>query len=164
MVSRRQRIKVYKKVFRGISNLTVDTKGRAAIPTKYRDEITDDFKGQMVLTVDHGERCLVLYPMSKWVDTEQNLMGLPNLSDAVRDMKRLILGHAEDVKMDAQGRIMIAAPLRDYAQMEKKIVMIGQGDKFELWDEQAWKSGRDEMREAAPINIQNDESLKGLSI
>lgn len=151
-------------MFRGISNLSIDTKGRIAIPTKYRDEITDDFKGQMVLSVDHGVRCLVLYPMSKWVDTEQNLMGLPNLSDAVRDMKRLILGHAEDVKMDGQGRIMIAAPLREYAQMEKKIVMIGQGDKFELWDEQAWNAGRDEMRKAAPVNIQNDESLKGLSI
>jgi len=151
-------------VFRGISNLSIDTKGRIAIPTKYRDEITDDFKGQMVLSVDHGVRCLVLYPMSNWVDTEQNLMGLPNLSDAVRDMKRLILGHAEDVKMDGQGRIMIAAPLREYAQMEKKIVMIGQGDKFELWDEQAWNAGRDEMRKAAPVNIQNDESLKGLSI
>lgn len=151
-------------MFRGISNLNIDTKGRIAIPTKYRDEITDDFKGQMVLTVDHAERCLVLYPMSKWAETEQNLMGLPNLSEAVRDMKRLILGHASDVEMDGQGRIMLASPLREYAQMSKKAVMIGQGDKFELWDEDAWNSGRDKMREAAPINIKNDESLKGLSI
>ena len=151
-------------MFRGISNLTLDTKGRIAVPTKYRDEINSDFGGQMVLTVDHGVECLVLYPMSKWVDTERNLMGLPNLSDAVRDMKRLILGHASDVEMDGQGRIMLASPLRDYAQLEKKVVMIGQGDKFELWDESSWNVGRDNMRKAAPVNIQNDESLKGLSI
>ena len=151
-------------MFRGISNLTVDTKGRIAIPTKYRDEINSDHNGEMMLTVDHEERCLVLYPMTKWVDTEHKLMSLPNLSSAVRGMKRLILGHASDVEMDGQGRLMLGAPLRDYAQMEKKIVLVGQGDKFELWDEDEWNVGREGMREAAPINIQNDESLKGLSI
>ena len=151
-------------MFRGISNLNIDTKGRIAMPTKYRDEIKSDYDGEMVLTVDHAVRCLVLYPMAKWVDTERNLMGLPNLSEAVRDMKRLIMGHASDVEMDGQGRIMLASPLRDYAQLDKKVVMIGQGDKFELWDEGSWNAGRDSMREAAPINIQNDESLKGLSI
>jgi MraZ protein len=76
----------------------------------------------------------------------------------------LVIGHASDVEMDSQGRIMVQAPLRDYAGMDKKIVMIGQGDKFELWDEDSWNIGRDSMRESAPINIQNDESLKGLSI
>ena len=151
-------------MFRGISNLNIDTKGRIAIPTKYRDEINSDHSGEMMLTVDHEERCLVLYPMTKWVDTEHKLMSLPNLSSAVRGMKRLILGHASDVEMDGQGRLMLAAPLREYAQMGKKIVLVGQGDKFELWDEEAWNAGREDMREAAPINIQNDESLKGLSI
>ncbi len=151
-------------MFRGISNLNIDSKGRMAIPTKYRDEIMSEYEGQMIVTVDHGERCLVLYPMAKWLDTEQALMGLPNLSDAVRDMKRLILGHASEVEMDGQGRVMLGAPLRDYAELGKKLVMIGQGDKFELWDEDAWNDGRESMRKAAPVNIQNDESLKGLSI
>ncbi len=135
-----------------------------AIPTKYRDEIQSDYNSEMIVTVDHGVRCLVLYPMAVWLDTESKLMGLPNLSDAVRDMKRLILGHASDVEMDGQGRIMLAAPLREYAGLDKKMILIGQGDKFELWDEDAWSVGREEMRKAAPINIQNDESLKGLSI
>jgi len=151
-------------VFRGISNLNLDAKGRLAVPTKYRDEITSDFKGQMILTVDYGVRCLVLYPMSKWVETEQNILSLPNLSEAAREIKRLVIGHASDVEMDGQGRIMLASPLRDYAGMEKKLIMIGQGDKFVLWDEDSWKVGCDNMRESAPINIQNDESLKGLSI
>ncbi len=151
-------------MFRGISNLTIDTKGRIAMPTKYRDEITSDHRGEMMLTVDHEERCLVLYPMTKWEETEHKLMNLPNLSSAVRGMKRLILGHASEVAMDGQGRLMLAGPLRDYALMEKKIVLVGQGDKFELWDEDSWNAGREVMREEAPINIQNDESLKGLSI
>ena len=151
-------------MFRGISSLTVDAKGRIAIPTKHRDEINSDHGGAMILTVDHGERCLVLYPMTKWVDTEHKLMSLPNLSSAVRGMRRLILGHASDVEMDGQGRLMLAGPLREYAQMGKKIALVGQGDKFELWDEESWNAGLEEMREAAPINIQNDESLKGLSI
>ena len=151
-------------MFRGISSLNIDSKGRIAVPTKYREEIGSDHHGEMMLTVDHEERCLVLYPMTKWVDTEHKLMSLPNLSGAVRGMKRLILGHASEVEMDGQGRLMLAAPLREYAQMGKKIVLVGQGDKFELWDEEAWNVGREGMREAAPINIQNDDSLKGLSI
>ena len=118
----------------------------------------------MILTVDYGVRCLVLYPMSKWVETEQNILSLPNLSEAAREIKRLVIGHASDVEMDGQGRIMLASPLRDYAGMEKKLIMIGQGDKFELWDENAWNVGCDNMRESVPVNIQNDESLKGLSI
>jgi MraZ protein len=151
-------------VFRGISNLNADAKGRIAIPTKYRDEIKSEYKGEMILTVDHGDRCLALYPMAKWLDTEQTLMDLPNVDPDVRSMKRLILGYATDVEMDAQGRIVLPAPLRDYANMGKKIVMIGQGDKFELWDEESWGAGCDVMVKEAPINIQSNESLRKLSI
>ncbi len=150
--------------FRGISNLNINAGGRIAIPTKYRDDLKSENNGQMVLTVDHGVRCLVLYPMAKWLDTEQALMGLPNLDETVREMKRLILGHATDVEMDGQGRILIPPPLREYAEIDKKISMIGQGDKFEIWNEGSWNSGRDEWVKAAPVNIQNNEALKNFSI
>ena len=118
----------------------------------------------MVLTVDHADRCLVLYPVSKWEDTEQTLMRLPNLDPYVKTMKRLIQGHATDVVMDGQGRIMLPPKLRQYAVMDKKLVLIGQGDKFEIWDEDAWNDSCDMMVEAAPINIQNNEALRKLSI
>ena len=151
-------------MFRGLSKLNINAGGRIAIPTKYRDEINAEHEGQMILTVDHGVRCLVLYPMAKWLDTEQALMGLPNLSETVREMKRLILGHATDVEMDGQGRIMVPAPLREYAEIDKKVSMIGQGDKFEIWSDSAWSNGRDEWVKAAPVNIQNDPDLKNFSI
>ncbi len=151
-------------MFRGISNLNLDAKGRIAIPTKYRDEIKSDHAGEMILTVDHADRCLVLYPMTKWLDTEKSILELPNLSQTVRKMKRLILGHASEVAMDGQGRIMISGPLRDYAEMDKKLVLIGQGDKFEIWREEAWSSGRDDWVKETPVNIQNDEDLKHFSI
>jgi MraZ protein len=151
-------------VFRGISNLNLDAKGRIAIPTKYRDEIKSDHAGEMMLTVDHADRCLVLYPMTKWLDTEKSILELPNLSQTVRKMKRLILGHASEVSMDGQGRIMISGPLREYAEMDKKLVLIGQGDKFELWREESWSAGRDVWVKETPDNIQNDEDLKHFSI
>ena len=154
-------------VFRGISNLNIDSKGRVAIPTKYRDEIKpehSEHNGQMMLTVDHADRCLVLYPMEHWLDTEEKLMAMPNLNNVVRTIKRLILGHATDVEMDGQGRIMLPALLREYANMNKKLVMIGQGNKFELWDEDSWNDGCEMMIKSAPVDIQNNEELKQLSI
>lgn len=151
-------------MFRGISNLNVDSKGRVAIPTKYRDEIKAERNGEMVLTVDHADRCLALYPISKWEDTEQTLMRLPNLDPDVKMMRRLIQGHATDVVMDGQGRIMLPPLLRKYAAMDKKLVLVGQGDKFEIWDEAAWSASCDVMVEAAPVNIQNNEALRKLSI
>ena len=91
-------------------------------------------------------------------------MRLPNLDPDVRMMKRLMQGHATDVVMDGQGRIMLPPKLRQYAVMDKKLVLIGQGDKFEIWDEDAWNDSCDMMIEAAPINIQNNEALRKLSI
>ena len=151
-------------MFLGISNLNIDGKGRIAIPKKYRDEIMSDHEGEMILTVDHGQKCLVLYPMTKWLNTQDALMNLPNLSDAVRGMKRMILGHASNVAMDGQGRMRLDAPLRDYVGMDKKLILLGTGDKFELWDEETWVDQREAMRESAPMNIEKDESLQGLSI
>lgn len=151
-------------MFKGVTNINLDAKGRMAIPVKYRDEIKSVEDGQLVVTVDHGERCLVIYQIDKWAETEQAIMSLPNLSENVRKLKRLIQGYATDVSMDGQGRIMLSASQRDYAFLDKKVVLVGLGDRFEVWDEGRWKSGTEQWVADAPINIQNDDALKGLSI
>ncbi len=152
-------------MFRGLSKLNINASGRIAIPTKFRDEIaSDEYKGQMILTASHSSRCLVLYPMTKWLDTEQTILRLPNLSKTVQTMKRLVLGYATDAEMDGQGRIMIPAPLREHAGIDKKVAFVGQGEVFELWNENAWDvecaRGVDEMLG----NLEQDEKLSQLSI
>ena len=100
-------------MFRGISNLNVDSKGRIAMPSRYRETIQQDASGQMVVTVDHTDRCLLIYAMDEWIVVEKTLMRLPNMNRSVRNMQRLVLGHASEVELDSQGRVRLSPPLRD---------------------------------------------------
>lgn len=152
------------QMFRGISNLNIDTKGRLAIPSRYRDEIAENSSGEMVVTVDHTDRCLLVYPMEEWQKVEQVLMSLPNMNRSVRNMQRLVLGHASEVDLDAQGRIRLAPPLREYAGIEKSTVLVGQVNKFELWDADFWNAQRDEWLAEAQGNIETDEVLSQVSL
>lgn len=130
-------------MFRGISHIAMDSKGRLALPAKYRDTVQETSAGQLVVTVDHTDRCLLVYPMHNWIKVEQALMGLPNMNRRVRNMQRLILGHAAELEMDGQGRVLLPVPLRDYAGLDKKAVLVGQANKFELWDAASWETARD---------------------
>ncbi|HFD31701.1 MAG TPA: division/cell wall cluster transcriptional repressor MraZ, partial [Gammaproteobacteria bacterium] len=94
-------------MFRGISNLNLDAKGRMAMPARYRDVISAEASGQVVVTVDHTDRCLLIYPMNEWLKVEQTLMSLPNMNRRVRNMQRLILGHASEHELDGQGRMLL---------------------------------------------------------
>lgn len=96
----------------------------------------------MILTVDR-DRCLLLYPLPVWEDVERQLIRLSSTNPRARTLKRLLLGHAEDCCMDASGRILLPAPLREFASLDKQVVLVGQGNKFELWDESAWRDWRD---------------------
>lgn len=126
-------------MFRGISNISIDTKGRLSMPSKYRDAILASAAGQIVITVDHADKCLLIYPMDQWLKVEQSLMSLPNVNRRVRNMQRLILGHAAELELDVQGRVLLPAPLREYAGLDKRIVLVGQVNKFELWDADQWQ-------------------------
>ncbi|EIJ35900.1 division/cell wall cluster transcriptional repressor MraZ [Thiothrix nivea] len=147
-------------MFRGISHISIDTKGRLAMPARHRDDIAENAGGQIVITVDHTDKCLLVYPMNQWVKVEKNLMELPNMDRRVRNMQRLILGHAAELELDSQGRVLLPAPLREYAGLEKKAVLVGQANKLELWDADAWNAARDEwLREAQ----EDDEASEVLS-
>lgn len=129
-------------MFRGINPLTLDAKGRLAIPTKYRARLQSESGGQLVVTVDR-ERCLLLYTLPEWEEIERRLLRLPTLNPKVRRLQGLLIGHATDVELDGHGRVLLPQVLREIASIERKAVLIGQGNKFELWDEQTWSDRRD---------------------
>jgi MraZ protein len=130
-------------MFRGVNNVKLDAKGRMAIPTRYRERLQARCDGQLVVTVDR-DHCLLLYPLPEWEEIEKKLVKLPSFNAQARRLQRLLVGHATELDMDAHGRILLPQPLRDFASLEKTAVMIGQGNKFEIWDENLWSSRRDD--------------------
>ncbi|HEX4882498.1 MAG TPA: division/cell wall cluster transcriptional repressor MraZ [Casimicrobiaceae bacterium] len=123
-------------MFRGLAQVTLDAKGRLGIPARHRDALGAD-GAPLVVTADPS-RCLLLYPRTEWEPIQQRLMSLSSFDERIRSLQRLIVGHADDVEMDAAGRILIPPALRQYARLDKHAMLVGQGRKFELWDEAAW--------------------------
>lgn len=126
-------------MFRGITAVTLDGKGRLAIPTKHRDALALGDVSSLVVTIDTEETCLLLYPTPHWQLIEEKLQSLPSFNPQARRIQRLLLGHATDVEPDGNGRILLPPLLRDHAKLDKHVVMVGQGNKFELWDEMIWQ-------------------------
>ena len=129
-------------IFRGINNLALDAKGRMAMPARYRERLMETCGGRLVVTVDR-DRWLLVYPLPEWEIIESQLVNLPSLNKQARLLQRLLIGHATEVELDSQGRILLPTMLREYAELDKKIVLIGQGKKFEIWDEQGWGENQD---------------------
>lgn len=127
-------------MLRGASAVNLDNKGRIAIPTRYRDELTDQDEGQLVCTIDLHQPCLLLYPLAEWEIIEKKLSTLSSLDPQERRVKRLLLGHASECQMDAAGRVLIAPTLRQHANLDKAIMLVGQLNKFEVWSEAAWQA------------------------
>ena len=124
-------------MFRGIAQLTLDSKGRLAVPSRHRDALVERCAGHLVITAD-ADRCLLVYPLPDWELIQQKLEGLSNLDPRVRDLQRRLIGFAVDVDMDGAGRVLISPALRHYAQLERDVVLVGQGKKFELWNRDSW--------------------------
>jgi len=131
-------------VFRGLSAINLDAKGRLAIPTKYREMLTGLCAGRLVATIDTEEHCLLIYPVDEWEVIQAKIEALPSFNPVARRIQRLLIGHATDIDMDANGRILLPQPLREYAQLEKESILIGQGKKLELWSKSLWEGRRDE--------------------
>ena len=146
-------------MFRGIAALNIDTKGRLGIPRRYRDNLSGD-TSEVVLTIDPNETCLLLYPLSAWEVIEQKISALPSFDAQSRRLQRLLIGHATDIEIDTQGRILLPSLLRDYASLEKESVLVGQGKKFELWDALKWQHGCETWLGA---NSGNEHDSQGVS-
>ncbi len=130
-------------MFRGVHHLSVDPKGRLAMPARQRDRLQSLCAGQLVATIDTQSRCLLVYPLPTWEELEREIQALPTLNPVVRRFQRLLIGYASDLECDASGRVLIPPALRDYAGLDRKAVLVGQGNKMELWDEDTWLAERD---------------------
>ena len=135
-------------MFRGANLLNLDAKGRLAIPGRYRDELAERCSGHLVVTVNNAsERCLWMYPLDEWRRVEEKVVALPAFDRNHQKLKRFFLGYAGDVEMDKSGRVLLPAPLREFATMTREIYLIGQGNKFELWSGELWTTRRDQWLE-----------------
>ncbi len=125
-------------MFIGSYAITMDAKGRMAIPAKVRDTLASICDGRLVVTAHTEERCLLVYPEPQWADLQPKIEALPNIHRKARRMQRLLLGYATPLELDGNGLVLLPQTLRDYAGLEKKLMLIGQGKKLELWSEAGW--------------------------
>ncbi|MEK6748451.1 MAG: division/cell wall cluster transcriptional repressor MraZ [Pseudomonadota bacterium] len=128
-------------MYRGVNTLTLDDKGRLTLPSRYRQRLQEDCQGQVVVTVDR-DLCLLIYPFGEWEEIERKLVKLPSLNPQARQLQRLLIGHATEVELDSHSRLLLPPPLREFAKLDRQVVLIGQGNKFELWDESLWNTRR----------------------
>ena len=138
-------------MFRGISIVNLDAKGRLAIPSRQRERLQTICDSHLVVTVDR-DRCLLLYPEPEWEVIERKFAALPALDPTARALQRLYVGNAQEVDIDTQGRILLPQHLRDFASLDKRVAFVGQGIKFELWDESAWQARNEAALNDAAIS------------
>jgi MraZ protein len=150
-------------MFRGANKLTLDAKGRLAMPTRYRERLQESCGGKLVVTVDK-DQCLLIYPFPDWEDIERKLMKLPSLNVQARRLQRLMVGHATELDLDGNGRILLPPSLREYGLLSRDVMLIGQGLRFELWDETRWNQRRDEWLASADTATDLPAELETLSL
>lgn len=124
--------------FHGAAVITLDAKGRIAIPTRHRSALLDADAG-LVLTA-HPEGCVLIYPIAEWEPVRAKVEGFPSFNAQASWWKRLLLGFEEHVEPDGSGRILLPAALRAHAALERDAMMVGQGRYFELWDSGVWST------------------------
>lgn len=123
-------------MFQGASELSLDAKGRVAVPTRHRETLLDG-SGKVVLTA-HPDGCLLLYSRAGFEPIGAKISQLPSFNDQARAWKRLLIGYAEELELDGSGRILVSPALRRFADLKKQLILVGQGSHFELWDVQRW--------------------------
>lgn len=127
-------------VFRGANAISLDAKGRLAMPSRYRDELVSRCNGQLIVTIDAVDPCLTVYPLPEWELIEAKLRELPSLREETRRLQRLLIGNAVDLELDGNGRFLVPPRLREYAGLDKRAMLVGQLNKFQLWDEDKWNA------------------------
>jgi MraZ protein len=151
-------------MLRGATKVTLDAKGRLAIPVRYRERLLTRAEGHLVATIDQ-DRCLLIYPLPDWEEIERKLTRLPALVQQARRLQGLMLGHATELDMDSHGRILLTRELRSFAGLDRQAMLIGQGNKFELWDEERWNARREQwLADAANDQAGLPQELEKLTL
>ena len=151
-------------MFRGISSVTMDAKGRMALPARYRDAVAVASDGRIVVTIDMRESCILLYPLAEWELVQGKLENLSNINPQARLLQRLLIGHATDLGLDAAGRLLLPSMLRDFGGLKKKLVLVGQGNKIEIWSADHWQQRLDLWREEGAALLDSEALFDGLSV
>lgn len=154
-------------MFRGSDPINMDAKGRMAIPTRYRALLSEICQGDLVITIDMKSTCLTLSPLPEWKNFEAKVAALPALDDLGEMLSRFVVGQAKDIQLDANGRILIPSELREYAEIDKKLILVGRTQRLEIWAEDNWNTEREKSQQ----NYRNmlgdknnmSEALKNLS-
>lgn len=123
------------------------------MPTRHRAAFAAD-EGQMVMTIDAQERCLLIYPLATWSIIEAQIDALPSFNAQANRVKRMLIGHATDLALDSAGRILVPTELRSHAELDKEAVLLGQGKKLELWSKPNWLAQSDVF-----FSESNDDTL-----
>ena len=148
-------------MFRGLNKISLDTKGRISIPTKYRSELSKYGSNELVCTIDI-DQCLLLYPKKVWLKIEKTIMALPSLDKSSRILQRLMIGHASELVLDSQNRILVPIELREFSGIKKSAMFIGQGQRFEIWNYKSWNQSRDSWLKKSDLTL--TEQLMDISI
>lgn len=150
-------------MFQGVTHLTLDDKGRFAMPSRFRDEILASCDGLLTLTVD-PDQCMLIYPRPVWEPIREHLMSATNMDPYVRRLQRTVGGYAEDCDMSRQGRISIPPSIRKQVGLDREVTMVGQGKKFEMWDTNLWDKKCDEWAKEDAFSGTGGEALAAFSL
>ena len=122
--------------FHGAAVITLDAKGRIAIPTRHREALLDG--GESLVITAHPDGCVLIYPEAAWEPVRQRVEEFPSFNPQASWWKRLLLGFEEHISPDGSGRVLVSPALRLHAKLEREAMMVGQGRYFELWDSGVW--------------------------
>lgn len=149
-------------MFQGATQLSLDAKGRMAIPARHRDELVKAAEGRLVLT-GHPHRCLLLYPEPAWLPVQEQLSKLSSIDPRTASIKRVMMGNALPTELDSAGRLLLAPELRDYAGFDKQVFLVGMGSHFEIWSEAGWKR-QNELALESLQSLELPAGLEGISL
>jgi len=135
-----------------------------AMPARFRGIIDEFCQGQLVVTIDQDGESLVIYPLNEFEAIERKVAALSSFHPESRRLKNIFIGHATEVNLDGSGRILIPQNLRQFVGLDKKVALVGQGNKLAVWNDEVWNETRDGwLKHKVEVDDLPDE-LKNLSL